>query len=59
MSFLSKNIAFKLRINEINQYLSAHFVDRVLRVPVINIRKARNSWYGVKAMMILKSEKKN
>lgn len=35
-------------------YIFAHFVDTVFNVPVITIRTARNNWYDVKAILILK-----
>lgn len=42
--------------NNAVDYLSAHLVDSVLILPVTNIRPARNSWYGVNAMMMLFSQ---
>ncbi len=54
MSFLSKFIVFKYAIQKMKYYISAHFVVTVFNVPVITIRTARNNWYDVKAILILK-----
>ena len=61
-SFLSETFIDGVRERAgtpVHAYLSAHFVDRVLMLPVTNMRPARKNWYGVKPMLIFKGEEKD